>query len=75
MALVKKDLKGLRCPIPSLKINAMLANKELQAGDILEVVADCATFVDDVKKLCATWKKQVVKVLVEGEVKTITIKI
>ena len=75
MATIKKDLRGLRCPVPSLRVNAMLANKEVQPGDILEITADCATFVDDVKQVCATWKKQLVKVLVEGDVKTVTIKV
>jgi len=75
MATVKKDLRGLRCPVPSLKVNAMLANKEIQAGDLLEITADCPSFLEDIKQVCATRKLQLVKALVEGNVKTVTIKV
>ncbi len=75
MANVEKDLKGLKCPQPTLELNKMLMTKQVNPGDILTVVADCPTFEDDVKKLCATVKKQILKVEVEGAVKKITIKI
>jgi tRNA 2-thiouridine synthesizing protein A len=50
MATRLLDCKGLKCPMPSLKMLSE-ANK-MASGDILEVVADCSTFESDVKSWC-----------------------
>ncbi|MFC1850209.1 sulfurtransferase TusA family protein [candidate division CSSED10-310 bacterium] len=67
MATIILDTKGLKCPQPILKIAAKLP--ELSPGDILQVMADCPTFEDDVKKWCTRMKKTLLAVTKEGEVK------
>jgi len=64
MAIKTLDCKGMRCPQPVLKMSATLM--ELKEGDTLEVVADCATFEDDVKKWCSRLNKTLVYVKDEG---------
>jgi tRNA 2-thiouridine synthesizing protein A len=44
------DTLGLKCPQPILKI--AVKAKGLQAGDILEVIADCESFPNDIKAWC-----------------------
>ena len=46
------DNLGLKCPQPVLKV--AIKSKELQPGDLLEVLADCESFPEDIKKWCAT---------------------
>ena len=55
MATVQLDCQGLRCPQPILKITAKSA--EMQHGDVLEVMADCPTFLQDVKQWCERTKR------------------
>ncbi len=50
MATETLDASGLKCPQPVLKL-AILA-KKIAAGSLLEVLADCPAFPDDVKKWC-----------------------
>ncbi len=50
MATETLDAMGLKCPQPVLKV-AILARK-IAAGTLLEVLADCSAFPDDVKKWC-----------------------
>ncbi len=50
------DLKGLKCPMPTLKMTTVVHNT-LKPGDVLEVVADCPTFENDVKIWCQRMKK------------------
>ena len=47
MATKTLDTLGLKCPQPILKVAAEARN--LQPGDVLEVLADCHSFPDDVK--------------------------
>jgi tRNA 2-thiouridine synthesizing protein A len=61
MAKVTLDFRGLNCPLPVLKLNAAVIKKEVSPGDTVEVLADCPTFENDVKKWCANSKKQLVK--------------
>jgi TusA-related sulfurtransferase len=44
------DARGLRCPQPTLKI--AVAATQLQPGDELEVIADCASFETDLRDFC-----------------------
>ena len=55
MATKEINATGLRCPQPVMKMSAALMG--MSSGDIIEVVADCPTFVDDVKKWCDRLKK------------------
>ena len=50
MANQTLDAMGLKCPQPILKV-AVLA-RELQAGDMLEVTADCESFPKDIESWC-----------------------
>lgn len=71
MATVQLDAKGLRCPQPVLKIAAKMP--EMNAGDILEVLGDCPTFEEDVRKWCERMKKTLLAVTVEGDAQKIQI--
>jgi len=55
MARIVLDLQGLQCPQPRLTMSVQALN--MKAGDILEAVADCATFESDVKEWCKNTKK------------------
>lgn len=50
MATIILDTLGLKCPQPILKV--AIKAKELQEGDMLEVLADCQSFPKDVKAWC-----------------------
>jgi len=47
MATKTLDTLGLKCPQPILKVAIMAP--QMNAGDILEVVADCESFPNDIK--------------------------
>jgi tRNA 2-thiouridine synthesizing protein A len=59
------DAVGLKCPQPVLKITAKAP--DLKAGDVLEVIADCASFEKDVKMWCERMKKTLLWVRDEGD--------
>lgn len=67
MAETKIDAKGLRCPLPVLKIAAKLP--EMKSGEVLVVEADCPTFEDDVRKWCQRMKKTLLAINTNGKVK------
>jgi tRNA 2-thiouridine synthesizing protein A len=67
MAVTVIDAKGLQCPQPTLKVTAM--SVKMKPGDVLEVVADCATFEKDVKEWCARSKKVMLWMKTEGNAK------
>lgn len=50
MATETLDTLGLKCPQPILKV-AVLA-KQLQPGDMLEILADCPSFPKDIEAWC-----------------------
>ena len=49
------DCKGMQCPQPRLRMTVEAMS--LKAGDILDCVADCATFEADVRTWCQNSKK------------------
>ncbi len=51
MALVKLDFRGLKCPLPTLKMTGAVI--KLSKGDIMEVSADCPSFENDLKGFTA----------------------
>ncbi len=65
MATVVLDLKGLKCPQPTLQMTVKVRT-ELKAGDMLEVVADCPTFANDLKGWGERMKKTILWVKDEG---------
>ncbi|HTY20888.1 MAG TPA: sulfurtransferase TusA family protein [Geobacteraceae bacterium] len=67
MAVTLIDAKGLQCPQPTLKVTAM--SVKMKPGDVLEVVADCATFEKDVKEWCTRSKKVMLWMKSEGNAK------
>lgn len=59
------DATGLRCPQPILKVT--IAMPEMNPGDLMEVVADCATFEDDIRKWCERMNKTLLAIRHEGD--------
>jgi TusA-related sulfurtransferase len=58
MAVVQLDLRGKKCPQPTLKMTIQM--HEMSRGDVLEVMADCPSFEADLKG----WIKRTHKTLV-----------
>ena len=50
MATEKLDATGMKCPQPI--VNAVAKIPTMNAGDILEVEADCPSFPTDIKAWC-----------------------
>ncbi len=50
MATHELDTLGLKCPQPILKVAAMA--KEIESGDMLEILADCESFPKDIEAWC-----------------------
>ena len=50
MATETIDCNGMKCPQPVLKM--AIVSRKIAAGTLLEVLADCPQFPDDVKKWC-----------------------
>lgn len=75
MANVQFDGRGLKCPLPVLKLTQKLMKKEFNDGDIVDVLADCPTFEKDIKDWCTQWKKVMLWIRNEGGHKHAQIKI
>lgn len=58
------DATGLKCPQPLMKIAVLSA--DMAAGDILDVVADCPTFENDMRTWCRRLNKTILMVRDEG---------
>ena len=67
MAVKMIDARGLKCPQPQLKM--LTESHSMKKGDILEVVADCATFEADVRAWCQRTKKALLWMRSEGAAK------
>ena len=66
------DARGLKCPLPSMKMMSM--SRDMKPGEILEVIADCPTFEADVRKFCEVMKKALLFVKVEGAAKRVQVR-
>lgn len=55
MEVITLDVKGKKCPRPTLEMTKRVP--ELKEGDILEVIANCSTFENDVKIWCKRMRK------------------
>lgn len=71
MATTRIDALGLRCPQPVLKVAAKMP--EMTKGDMLEVLGDCPTFEEDIRKWCDRMKKTLLAVTQDGDSKTVQI--
>jgi tRNA 2-thiouridine synthesizing protein A len=65
MATIVLDAKGLKCPQPTIQMT--IKALKLKHGDILEVLADCSTFENDVKNWCRRNNKTLLWVKDEGD--------
>jgi tRNA 2-thiouridine synthesizing protein A len=61
----------MRCPQPVLRLAVETA--ETPVGTIVEVVADCPTFENDVRVFCARKQKTVLAIWTDGAKKFISI--
>ena len=75
MATVQVDARGLKCPMPVLKMTEKLVKREVQAGDVLEVTADCDTFEQDARDWCQKFKKVLIVVRAQGAAKVVQVQI
>ena len=64
MATEKLDALGLKCPQPILKVVALMP--KLNAGDILEIEADCPSFPTDIKAWCGKTGKTLLMCTTDG---------
>ena len=67
------DTKGLKCPLPTLKM--LTLTREMKPGEILEVIADCPSFEDDVRKFCKSTNRALLFVKVEGNCKRVQVRV
>jgi len=67
------DARGLKCPMPALKM--LQESRTMAKGDILEVVADCTTFEADVRKWCDQTKRVLLWIKAEGTSKRCSVRI
>ena len=65
------DTKGMRCPQPVLKVAALMPH--MKAGYILEVIGDCETFEEDLRKWCTRMQKTLLAVNTDGSATVIQI--
>ncbi|HEY3320104.1 MAG TPA: sulfurtransferase TusA family protein [Planctomycetota bacterium] len=75
MATVQLDTRGLKCPMPVLKMTERLVKKEITSGDVLEVTADCDTFERDVREWCKNFKKVMIVFKEQGILKIAQVQI
>ena len=54
---IELDVRGFKCPVPTLKMTNLVMGGTVQKGDTLVVIADCDTFEADVRKWCETMKR------------------
>ena len=72
MATQEVDLRGLKCPMPTMKV--AVAATRMQPGDILEALADCPTFEKDLREWATRSKKTILWIKQEGTAKRTQIK-
>lgn len=65
MATKTLDVRGLKSPQPTLKMTVE-ARGAMKTGDVLEVIADCPTFENDLKGWCERMGKTLLWLKDEG---------
>lgn len=73
MADVTLDLKGLKCPQPTLRMTMQMM--KMKPGQTLEVMADCESFASDLESWSKRTNKTVLWVRDEGNYKRCQVKI
>ena len=73
MATKALDYRGLKCPEPSLKL--AVESHSMKPGDIMDVLADCPTFEEDVRNWCQRHKKALLLMRTEGAAKRCHVRI
>ncbi len=66
MAKLLIDALGFHCPLPVLMVTAKVKKKEVQSGDVMEVVADCESFEKDIRAWCGQHQKVLIFIRDEG---------
>lgn len=61
------DARGLKCPQPTLLM--LTESMKLKKGDVIDMVADCSSFENDVRQFCEMKKKALLFMKVEGSAK------
>ena len=67
------DARGLRCPLPTLRVETELFS--ITSGAIIELVADCPTFDADVRALCKKRNLTLILMTTEGSAKRALIRV
>ena len=67
------DYRGLKCPDPSLKM--AVASHSMPPGDIMEILADCPSFEEDVRNWCQRHKKALLLIKPEGTAKRCQVRV
>ena len=67
------DARGWKCPLPTLKMMSLV--REMKAGELLEVLADCPSFEADVRKFCESTKRALLFVKAEGANKRVQVRV
>lgn len=67
------DFRGLKCPQPVLK--TAIAVMKMPRGTTVEIMADCPTFPDDIKKWCQQTGNTLVNVVNSGGTNTATVQL
>ena len=73
MEPIRVDATGLRCPQPILKLAMTVV--DLPKGALVEMVADCPTFEQDIRSWCERKHLTVLSVRGNGAKKTIQIQL
>jgi tRNA 2-thiouridine synthesizing protein A len=73
MGVRQFDARGMKCPLPTLKMLSI--SREMKPGEILEVIADCASFEADVRKFCEATQRALLLVKPEGNAKRVQVRI
>ncbi len=55
MSIQQLDARGMKCPQPTLKLTVCAV--KMKPGDILDVIADCPTFEEDLRNWCTRSRK------------------
>ncbi len=67
MEVTTFDARGMQCPQPTLRLTTL--SLKMKPGEVLEVVADCASFEKDVREWCERCKKILLWIREEGNSK------
>lgn len=67
------DLKGIKCPMPVIKLSKVLKD-EMRLGQIVEIEADDCAFKGDVEAYCQKVGHEIISSAREGSVFKVSIK-